>query len=298
MTLRNFIYAVLFLYPAITLGQVKTDTAYIADYPQRVMLSGFISQSSVQLGKDEKDYIPNNPLRAGVGISIKNTVINFSYSFGIAPLEQDGKGKTKSSDLQIHHYGRYFVLDLFYQKYKGFYNDAEGDEATLYPDMYVRNLGAEFAYIFNGDKFSAKAAFQQNEIQLKSVGSFILGGGAYFFKVNPGGVLWETENSLKNVQFGINGGYAYSWVIDERWMATGILTVGVNVGNDPHLLSDWKIEVYPTAFGRGGLIYHKNDWALAATFLVNNKLMYTEDDGELSFTGINFQLSFVKHIDF
>ena len=296
--LRYFAILPLLLFTNLVFGQSKADTTYVAEYPQRVMLTGFLTQNSIQLARDEKEYMPNNPLKVGAGIAIKNTVINLSYNFGLAPLADKRQGDTKAVDIQLHQYGRYFVLDLFYQKYKGFYSD-NNDDVQLFPDMSVRNIGAEFAYVFKGDKFSTKAAFQQSEIQLKSAGSFILGGGAYLFRINPGGELWENDpNHLDNLQFGVNAGYAYTWVINERWLLTGILTAGVNVGNDPDMLRDWKLEVYPTALGRWSGVYHKNDWAVAATVLVNNKTLYPDGEGDLNFTGINFQMSFVKHIDF
>ena len=76
--LRYFAIIPLFLFTNLVFGQSKADTSYVAEYPQRIMLTGFLTQNSIQLSTDDKEYMPNNPLKVGAGIAIKNTVINLS----------------------------------------------------------------------------------------------------------------------------------------------------------------------------------------------------------------------------
>lgn len=82
--------------------------------------------------------------------------MNFSSSFGILSVEKN-YGKTKSVDFQIHNYGGKFLIDLFCQKYQGFYNGK--DSVTLYPETSVQMIGGELSYVFNHKRFSTKATF-------------------------------------------------------------------------------------------------------------------------------------------
>ncbi|MFD2603732.1 DUF4421 family protein [Flavobacterium suzhouense] len=277
------------------LAQSAVDTAYIAQYPQKMMVKAFVSQSGIEIEHNKKGYSPNNPTRLGVGFSLKNTVINLSSSFGVFPVEKD-LGKTRSVDFQIHNYGRKFLVDLFYQKYKGFYNDDDNDNVTLYPDTSAQLIGGELTYVFNHDRFSTKAALEQTEKQLKSAGSFLIGGGAYHYKLRLEDALGATKNSVNNFQLGVNAGYGYSWVIDKHWLLSGMATVGVNAGNEVNVLEDGKIKLYPTAFARGGAGYHKDSWGIGMSFIVNNKLVYYTSDS-FSLTSVNLQITYVKHFD-
>ncbi|QNK63483.1 DUF4421 family protein [Pedobacter sp. PAMC26386] len=287
----------------VILGMITTnayaqavDTSYIAPYEQKMMITGFVANNSIQIQKKNKYYIPNNRLNIGAGFAIKNTVVNAGYAYGLIPLKDKKYGKTTYTDFQIHHYGEHFSLDLFYQKYKGFYMD--GPVVELHPDIMVRQIGAEGTYLFNGSKFSAKAAFEQSEKQLKSVGSFVIGGGAYHYQIESGTDTTLSENNyITNFQLGASAGYAYSWVINKYWLMSGIATVGANFGNEPELLRNGKIQVYPTAFARGSVGYHKSDWGVSFLTLINNKSAYSIRNNMLNLATINMQISYVKHFD-
>lgn len=274
-------------------GQLAVDTAYIEQYPQKMMVKAFLTRNSIEISHNEKDYSPNNPMRVGLGFSIKNTVVNLSSSFGILPA-QKGYGKTKSVDFQIHNYGRKFLIDLFYQKYKGFYNDVK--DVTLFPETSAQQIGGEVTYVFNHDKFSTKAALEQTEKQLQSAGSWLVGGGAYHYKLRLEDAFGANRNSVNNFQLGVNGGYGYSWVINEHWLLSGMATAGINAGNEVDVLEDGKVKLYPTAFARGSAGYRKNDWGIGMSFLVNNKLVYYTSDS-FSLTSVNLQITYVKHFD-
>lgn len=293
MIIRFYVLLVAIIVTQNCFGQSVVDTAYIEKYSQKMMVKAFISRNGIEIGHNEKNYSPNNPSRLGIGFSLKNTVINVGYSFGILPVEKDF-GKTKSVDFQIHNYGRKFMFDLFYQKYKGFYYDDK--PVQLFPETSVRLIGGEATYIFNHNKFSTKAALEQTEKQLLSAGSWLIGGGAYHFKLRLEEALGAERSSIDNFQFGVNGGYGYSWVINEHWLLSGMATVGINTGNDVDLLKDGKLDLYPTAFARGSAGYRKNDWGIGMSFLVNNKLVYYTND-DFSLTSVNLQITYVKHFD-
>lgn len=277
-------------------GQATIDTTYIETYPQEISISSFLSNNFIEINESNEIYRPNNLLKLGLGVSVKNTILNFRYDFGIAQVGGKDHGKTESIDFQIHRYGRRLMLDLFFLRYKGFYQGIK--ELKLHPNLSVQQIGAEGSYLFNSNQFSAKAAFEQSEKQLKSAGSFILGGGTYLYKIRSDKNLLATGNNyISNFQLGMNAGYAYSWVLNNHWLLSGMAKGGINLGNEPELLKHGKIKAYPTGFARGSAAYHRSDWAVSFLMLVNNKSLFPSKDNKLDLTSANFELSYVKHFD-
>lgn len=290
-----FLFSIIFSTP-FAFCQTVVDTTYIETYPQKMSVTGFLSNNSLEINEDNKIYKPNNLVKLGLGFSLKNTVFNFRYDVGVAQVGGKEHGPTKSVDFQVHRYGRRFLLDLFFLKYKGFY---EGEkEIRLYPELSVNQIGAEGSYLFNSSQFSAKAAFEQSEKQLKSAGSFILGGGTYLYKIKSDRDLLATGNKyISNFQLGMNAGYAYSWVLGNHWLLSGMAKGGINIGNELQLLERGKINAYPTAFARGSAAYHKLDWVVSFLMLVNGKSLYSSQNRILDLTSVNFEISYVKHFD-
>ncbi|WP_292009151.1 DUF4421 family protein [Chryseobacterium sp.] len=283
------------MYSVIVSAQKKDSLSYKASYSKDMMISLYSSNNNLFLKNNNVQFSPNNSLNFGAGVSLKNTVLNFNYAYGFLPLKSKNiYGKSTITDLQIHHYGEKLVVDFLWQKYKGFYNEEKKD-IKVYPDLAVTQLGGEISYVFNRH-FSSKAAFELSEKQMISSGSFILGGGVYYHSLKNIPEFSE-QNVFHNFQMGANGGYAYSWVINDHWLMTGMATLGANFGNTTDLLKDFKIKIYPTAFARGAVSYHKENWAASFGFLLHNKVVYTMNNDPLSLYNLNMQIIYVRQID-
>jgi hypothetical protein len=274
------------------------DTTYVAAYPWKRMLTVFMADNSIQVQRGNHRYIPNNKMNVGAGYLVHNTVINLRAGVGLIPLRGGRYGSTRSLDLQAHRYGRKLVLDVFFQQYKGYFEQPKGrGEITLHPNVFVRQIGAEGAYLFNSKQFSAKAAFEQSEIQKRSAGSWVLGGGIYYYRIgdDQNALGQSVEERINNLQLGLKGGYVYSWVMDKNWLLTGMGTAGMHVGNSPELLKKGQVQVYPTALGRFAVSYHKEGWGLSLLSLIHNNVVYPTQDNRLKLTSVNLQASYVKH---
>ncbi len=273
---------------------------YIGEYPQKLRILSYVSTSFVQLTDDKRHFTPNYPLNAGVGFAVKNTIFGAQAGYGFIPLKDNDKyGKSKMLDLQLHNYGRKMIFDVFFQNYKGFYNERKiGEVEDVFPDMSVMQIGGETTYIFNNERFSSKAAFDLSELQFRSAGSWLLGGGIYYFRVK-GLKNNEDENTcnVENIQMGVNGGYGYSWVVNNRWMVSVMAKAGANFGNDPEEIGNGKVEVYPTAIARFSGNYHKNDWGVSMVIIIGNKSVYPLTKDKLNLTDVSMQLSYIKHLD-
>lgn len=293
-----------FTLPFFCFAQI--DTTYIKPFENKASVRTYLSMKFISLqqetNEDLKKFMPNTPMSLGFGLSVKNTIIDFSYGYGLSFLKDKEKGRTKALDFQIHNYGRKFIIDLFIQKYHGFYTADDNDKNIhLYPDLKIQQYGAFGQYVFNNKKFSYKAAFVQNERQLKSAGSFLLGGGVYFSKIgSDSSFVHKSKNSLRNFQFGVSGGYAYTWAISQRWFTSGSATIGVNVGTER--INDFgkqRIEVYPTFFPRIAFGYNKEKWSIGLSYINNSTFSSFSDNNKnnIALSSGNFQIGAIWRLN-
>ncbi|MBK5721264.1 DUF4421 family protein [Dysgonomonas sp. Marseille-P4677] len=276
----------------------QIDSTYIGFYEQplsvRVYLNDKFTALSHQIEKndDEISYVPNAPFGIGLGFSYKNVSLSGAYGFDF--MRNKKKGKTKSLDFQYHYYGQKFIYDIFFQQYKGLYSEPEDGKYELYPDIKLIQYGLNSQYVFSGQKFSYSAAFNQNQLQLKSAGSFLLGGAIYYnYASSDGSVVFDDGKQLKNWQFGVNGGYAYTWAVNRRFFVSLSASVGVNVGLETIDERKTKVRVYPSVFPRFSMGYNHDTWSVGFSG-VNNRvyILYTNsskmafDTGALQFNVI------------
>lgn len=247
----------------------------------------------------EREYLPNNPFSLGFGISIYNTVLSGSYGYPFDFTVEKDLGKTKIFDFQIHNYSKKFVADVFVQKYKGFYMSEQGIKGyKICPDLEIKQYGAFGQYVLNHKKFSYKAAFNQSERQLKSAGSILLGVGIYYSKVeSDSSFIYNDKNSMPNFQFGISGGYAYTWIPKQNYFVSGSVTTGIHFGYEKvEHFGKKKLEVYPTVFPRIAVGYNTEDWSLALSYISNMVFPVFLDKQSINLSAGTFQLNYVRRI--
>lgn len=283
----------------------QKDSTYIKPFEQKLTVRTFISQMfSILTYEDESsnrvEYKPNSPLNIGLGFSYKK--IGFSASYGVNLAENKSKGKTKAFELQYHYYGHKIMFDLFFHNYNGFYIDHGDRKNNVYvhrPDMKLLQLGFFGQYVFNGDKFSYNAAFDQNEKQQLSSGSFQVGVGLYYNQVRSDSTLslntsLQSQTKIDNVQLGLSVGYAHTWVIS-RFHITAALAVGCNIGvlDINHYKSN-GLDVYPSIFPRFAAGYNTKSWGVNVQAYTN--ILYTTltKESKMSLYTGNGQLTFIK----
>ena len=240
---------------AVVITHEARDRAYIKDFYKthliaRVYESSRFNDIKISDGNERLVYKPNHHNDIGLGFTYK--VISFNFEFFIPFLAQNANhyGATHSFDIQTYVYYHRFVIDLYSQFYNGYYLAngsqalAPGGPAVLKrPDITSKDISLVFQYVFNDAHFSFNAPFMQNEIQEKSAGSFLLGGGIYH---NDGHAdssfvpsVPKYESPLSALRFtsfsytgiGANGGYAYTHTIRKHFFITGSVSAGVGVGD-------------------------------------------------------------------
>ncbi|GAA4455555.1 hypothetical protein GCM10023092_19410 [Rurimicrobium arvi] len=253
---------------ALYAQEKKTDTAtvlrlpvpeppnrkYIGDYHRDLTLRVFGARRYYSYGLHDKGfaynpkYFPNTPFNIGAGFNYRVLGLNIGFNL---PLINDTKehGKTRFLDLQTHFYGRKLTMDVLFQHYRGFYmpeynflkDGTAQDPVYIRPDIRFTNLGFSAQYLLNGKKFSIRAAFLQNETQLRSAGSPIIGGGVNLTRIAadssiiPGNP--SQDNYFDNLHFNrssilssqVHAGYGYTIVLPLHLFITAAVTAGIGV---------------------------------------------------------------------
>ncbi|WP_165041965.1 DUF4421 family protein [Dysgonomonas sp. ZJ709] len=301
----RFRYIVLFslflLSQAYCLAQV--DSSYIRPFDQKLAIRAYVMDSYSALSQDydydtEYTYRPNNPISLGLGVSWKNSSLSGSYGFGF--MRDKKKGNTKSFAFQYHYYKRKYVFDLFFQNYKGFYQEDASDKMIAFcPDIKLIQYGAYGQYFFNNKKFSYKAAFDQSERQMRSVGSFQIGGGVFYNDIRSDSSLVSLGRyNQKNLQIGISGGYAHTFVIKKNFYVTGSFSLGLNVATDDiNNFYNSKVNFFPSMFPRAAAGYNGKIWSLSVSFVNNRMVLMTQDSRSLNVDSGSMQINFIRRFN-
>ncbi len=223
------------------------DSNYYRSYDTTFTVRMYLTQKYLSLiisgGSKANDlkYRPNSKLNIGAGVTYGWITLNADFGFGFLNKGDEDKGKTKSLDLQLHSYGRKISVDLSYQYYRGLYLYPKGsglenkENWYVRPDIRLLQIGGSAYYATNWRKFSYRAALLQNEWQIKSAGSFLLGAQASYGQSKGDSALVPaaiagsySAAGVKQVTYGSIApgiGYAYSLVIARHWFATaGIIS--------------------------------------------------------------------------
>src|SRR6185312_2924994 len=225
------------------------SNGYYIQYPQQFILriylrSKFAPFTISSNGKEDLNYRTNLKLGLGLGFTYKAVTLNLAYGFNFLNPE-NGKGKTKGIDLQLHIYPKKWAIDATGAFLNGYYLDPEDFNGLTLTDYYLRPdlqrnvLGVSAYHLTNSDRFSYKAAFSQRDWQIKSAGSFLYGAEIHYGVVRGDSTLVPSGASPDYIQAGIDKiqffgigpgiGYAYTFVMGKHFFITGSAIASLNV---------------------------------------------------------------------
>ncbi len=223
---------------------LKYDTNYIEVYKDELTTRLYISRKQNGYTLSDGLYQPwikyktNDNILLGMGYTYSFLTINLGIKLPFVNQDDELYGKSKYFDLQTNFMFRDFIVDLYLQWNSGYYiSNPENvysywdDNEEIMPqrgDMRTNIIGLNVQYLFNSDRYSYKASFWQNEFQKKSAGSPMVGVEAYWVLGMTDSLMVESaipslefmdaqpfnQNDMLNI--GINGGYAYTFVWNER----------------------------------------------------------------------------------
>lgn len=189
-------------------------------------------------------YLPNFAPRLGPRVVYRDVGSTITFSLPIPAAERARRGDTTQMNFILNSYWRQNAYDAYYQRYRGFYVSSPFTELSLHkpsrypqmPEAQVLNFGVNWYFAFSTDTYSFKAAYDQNEFQLNSGGSWVLNP---FYNhldmfLGTGFVLGSNPDELPKLPdlaagrfdtFGLAAGYGYTF-IRGHFFATGQAAYG------------------------------------------------------------------------
>jgi len=235
----------------------ETDTTYVRDLSRDLTTRLFFSRKYTGYGvrdyrqRRELLFRPNSRLNVGIGFNYAFAGVNIGMNLPGANDDDNRYGRTRFLDAQSHLYLPRFALDLYLQRYEGYYlnkpqnwveNWQPGSPHPQRGDLRTTSTGFNVQYIFNHRRFSYRAAYQQNAWQKKSAGTFLLGSECYLIRMRAdssvtapagpsapffGGVSFDGSDVYS---VGANAGYAHTFVYRSHFFLTLSLLGGVGLG--------------------------------------------------------------------
>lgn len=189
-------------------------------------------------------YLPNFAPRLGPRVVYRDFGATVTLSLPIPEREKERRGDSTQQNFIFNSYWRRYAYDVFYQRIRGFYVNSPFTELSVHkpdrypqlPDTRVLNVGFNGYYVVNPQRYSLRAAFDQDEFQTQSGGSWILNPFFTHFEMGLGKKLIlgsnpETLPELPNIAsgrfrtLGVAGGFGYTY-IRSKFFATGQATWG------------------------------------------------------------------------
>jgi hypothetical protein len=223
-------------------------------------------------------YIPDNHSGIGLGVWFKYLPFDifFRQEINIASSKYHN---IRTTDMQLKGYCKFFVGDIYIQRYRGFYekigdgyvNDNDLEKLPYKPDLSVFQFDMIGKYIFNHEQFSYKAGFTANERQLISAGSVTVGAALYFIKIRSDSLLVARQKcDLRSCNFGFNVGYAYNYVFGKRstLFASGMLGINASASVLKNGLVN-GVNLSPTLHIKLAYWLNYNKWSYGITATYN-----------------------------
>jgi hypothetical protein len=230
-------------------GYDSAREEYIKTYPNHFFIWPVLKQRKLEFElvnrptrEQSLSYKSNKPFSFGLGMYLFE--LAFELTLDIPLNEQSKKiyGNSDARDFQLNILSKKWGVDVFRQKYSGFYIVDANEKIPVdvafpqRPDIETRNIGISTNYTFNNKKFSFRSAYNFVERQLKSRGSFLMFGSLNSFRVTADSSIigykydaaFGTDAKILKIRttiLGLAPGYTYS-LIHKGFFLNGTLAAG------------------------------------------------------------------------
>ena len=223
-------------------------------------------------------------------ISIAASYRGLSAAVALNPAKMSGT--YKDYEFNLNYYSSRISLDFSYQRSESLtgdvYREDRGEQPMESGDLTLKVVNFAGYYAFNHRHFSYPAAFNQSYIQRRSAGSW-LAGISY-----QGGII-ETRDELKARNpnaptvsidvghVGIGGGYAYNWVLGQKWLIHfSLLPTFVVYNRNKMTVNGERKEARHMRFNmifneRAAIVYNFSPRYFAGATLVMNNSVFDDD---------------------
>lgn len=275
-------------------NRTSTDDDYYTTFEEQITTRLYLAKKYTSLIMKAAPeiqslrYRPNSLTTMGISGSYKALSLSFGTGFGFLNPNKEEKGKTRSFDFGSHIYTRNWVTDIYAQFYKGYYLSIGGLAGTAdknyykRPDIKVSLLGTSVYRLLNGERFSYRAGFLQNEWQKQSAGSVLIGAEIYYGTMKGDSALVPSHinsyypqqgiHRVRLIELGPGAGYAYTAVWNENLFLTGSATINADISMVKEVSATGsanRTSISPNATLRAVAGYNSEEWAATISWLHN-----------------------------
>ncbi|MBX2963787.1 MAG: DUF4421 family protein [Cyclobacteriaceae bacterium] len=237
--------------PASLFAQQPVDSLrahYVEEFPKKFSVWPVLKQRDLYFTlRDQQrrtariEYESNNSFTFGFGAYLFDVTVEVAAAIPLSERSKEIYGESDARDWQINMVTKKFTTDAYYQKYTGFYIDDKSvtiPPGTPYPqrgDISTRNYGVGGVYVLNNRRFSLRSAFNFVDRQIKSNGSFLIGGSLNFLRVSADSAIISTRPPIdpintgfvrvNNTTLAVSGGYSYTLVYNDFFL-NGTMAIG------------------------------------------------------------------------
>lgn len=239
---------------------IDYDTAYIQDFRQRLSLSALFEFQNyfIAVFREDQEFLQftSNLPKPTYGINGSYKWINFAVTLAIPKMSIANTNYEESEgfSLSFRPTLRKFYFSTFYEEFKGYHllnPDLQNSGLTSleYPSMRTQTFFNSIYYGVNNQRFSYRNLIFQNEQQKKSAGSVLIGLSGGFKWINTPSdkpIIPDTTqdaNGLVGLEYfnlGVNVGYAYTFVLFERFNASIMIVPGIQYLDGIYRYQDGK----------------------------------------------------------
>ena len=275
-------------------NRTSTDDDYYTTFEEQITTRLYLAKKYTSLIMKAAPeiqslrYRPNSLTTMGISGSYKALSLSFGTGFGFLNPNKEEKGKTRSFDFGSHIYTRNWVTDIYAQFYKGYYLSIGGPAGTAdknyykRPDIKVSLLGTSVYRLLNGERFSYRAGFLQNEWQKQSAGSVLIGAEIYYGTMKGDSALVPSHinsyypqqgiHRVRLIELGPGAGYAYTAVWNENLFLTGSATIKADISMVKEVSATGsanRTSISPNDTLRAVAGYNREEWAATISWLHN-----------------------------
>jgi hypothetical protein len=230
----------------ITSEEPDHDTTYIWDRRDQLHTSLFLENKSHFIFFNP---VTTNDLLLRTNNAILNPGIQATYGWlnvrAKVPMDSwqlntESRGPTTNYAVAVGITGRHWWARTYYEYNKGYFAEDIIYKGTLFklPQLRTHQFNINGYYAFNGEKYSHRHTLWQSEDQLKSAGTFLVGGSFSSEWIYNDSVLiplsyhgnFGTIEDVRDIYFltpAVHGGYAYTYVPFPGWSITAYLAPGI-----------------------------------------------------------------------
>ena len=229
------------------------DASYVAKpvYKDYVKISSGVVTQHIDLvstahGSDVTNSVLVPNVNNNVRLGLSWHFISLGYTTQVPNYYFNPKifGKTQYHDVNLNFYGKMFGCEMYYRSYDGLFSpNAKYTNAIIRQDVSFLQTGISFLFFGNSKKFSYRAAFCQNRVQLKSAGGFVLmsefsykklkGDSSFVQPRIDNAYYYADYRGMNAIGFGIielRPGYAYNFAFKGgKWYLCPFVAVGGGV---------------------------------------------------------------------